>query len=133
MSNKRTIILALISAKNDYAKQVILERYRHVDLKGSRTPGIITKPDVLRLGSENEKTWLDLARNNNVYFELRWHVVKDHADDEMTLSFEERNTKGRIIFSTGSHGDLPSHMAGVDAFRGRLTKLLYTGSSGRTA
>jgi hypothetical protein len=125
ISNERTIILAAISAKNDYANQVILERCREVDPKGSRTLGIITKPDSLRPGSENKKTWLDLAQNNNVYFELGWHMLKNRADDEMTLSFEERNTKERIFFSTGSYRDLPSHMTGVDALRGRLSKLLY--------
>ena len=47
ISNERTIIPPVISAKNDYANQVILERCREVDLKGSRTMGIITKPDFL--------------------------------------------------------------------------------------
>jgi Dynamin family len=124
ISNERTIILAVISAKNDYANQVILERCREVDPRGSRTLGVITKPDSLRPGSDNEKTWLDLAQNN-MYFELGWQMLKNCADDEMTLSFEERNTKERIFFSTGSYRDLPSHMTGVDALRGRPSKLLY--------
>ena len=125
ISKERTIVLAVISTKNGYANQVILERCREVDLKGSRTLGIITKPDSLRPGSENEKTWLDLAQNNNVYFELGWHLLKNRADDEMTPFFQERNTEERIFFSTGSYRDLPSHMTGVDALRGRLSKLLY--------
>jgi len=33
ISNDRTIALAVISAKNDYANQVILERARDVDPK----------------------------------------------------------------------------------------------------
>ena len=52
-------------------------------------------------------------------------MLKNRADDEMIVSFEERNTKDRIFFSTGSYRDLPSHMTGVDALRGRLWKLLY--------
>lgn len=113
ISNERTIILAVISAKNDYTNQVILKRCREIDPKGSRTLRIITKSDFLRPGSENEKTWLDLAQNNNAYFELGWHMLKNRADDEMTLSFEERNTKERIFFSTGSYRDLLSHMTGA--------------------
>ena len=55
ISNERTIILAVILAKSDYANQVILGRCREVDPKGSGTLGIITKPDSLRPGSVNEK------------------------------------------------------------------------------
>ena len=70
ISNDRTIILAIISAKNDYANQVILERARDVDPKGSRTLGIITKPDFLIEGSENQQNWIDLASNKDIFFEL---------------------------------------------------------------
>jgi hypothetical protein len=106
ISNKRTIIPAIISAKKDYANQVILERCREVDRKGYRTLGIITKPDFLRPGSENEKAWLVLAQNNDLYIGLGWYLLKNCIDDEMALSFEERNTKEQIFFSTGSYRDI---------------------------
>jgi len=51
----RTIILPIISAKNDYANQIILDHVRRVDPDGSRTLGIITKPDDLPPGSDSEK------------------------------------------------------------------------------
>src|SRR6266567_1937454 len=60
ISNERTIILAVVSAKNDYANQIILDYCRRIDSQGSRTLGIITKPDFLRPGSDNEKDWIDL-------------------------------------------------------------------------
>jgi hypothetical protein len=65
----------------------------------------------------------DLGPSKNMYFELGWHVLMDCVDDEMSLSFEERNTKERIFFSTGSYRGLPSHMTGADALRSRLSKL----------
>lgn len=53
-SKQRTIILAVISANNDYADQIILKMCRDFDPKGARTLGIITKPDYLRPNSDNE-------------------------------------------------------------------------------
>lgn len=51
MVNRRSIILAVVSAKNDYANQVVLRLAREVDRKGLRTLGIITKPDTLPINS----------------------------------------------------------------------------------
>jgi len=39
ISNERTIILAVISAKNDYANQIILKNARKIDPNGKRTLG----------------------------------------------------------------------------------------------
>jgi GTP-binding protein EngB required for normal cell division len=81
ISKQRTIMLAVVSAKNDYANQIILKMCREFDTKGARTVGIITKPDFLRPNSDNEATWLDLARNKDIFFELGWHLLKNRADD----------------------------------------------------
>lgn len=70
ISNERTIILAVVSAKNDYANQIILKKAQEVDKEGNRTLGIITKPDFLRTNTENERSWLDLAQNKDVFFKL---------------------------------------------------------------
>lgn len=77
ITNKRTIILAVVSAKNDYANQIILKKARDIDSNGSRTLGIITKPDFLAPGSENESSWIELASNRDIYFELGWHMLKN--------------------------------------------------------
>lgn len=76
MANTRSIILAVVSAKNDRANQIVTKLARNVDPKGVRTLGIITKPDTLRVGSESEKAFLDLAGNKDVVFRLGWHVLK---------------------------------------------------------
>lgn len=54
ISSPRTIILAVVSAKNDLANQIIVDYARKADQDNKRTLGIITKPDYLREGSENE-------------------------------------------------------------------------------
>lgn len=124
IENPRTIILAVISAKNDYANQIILEHCRKVDPKGTRTLGIITKPDMLRSGSENEKAWIDLAKNKDIYLELGWHMVKNRADGDLRSSFEQRNRAERSFFLREPYSQLPTGMLGIDPLRSRLSRLL---------
>ncbi|OCL01429.1 hypothetical protein AOQ84DRAFT_306727 [Glonium stellatum] len=124
ISNERTIILAVVSAKNDYANQIILDHCRRIDDKGSRTLGIITKPDFLRPGSDNEKDWIDLAQNRDIYFELGWHMLKNRADGELGMTFQERNASERMFFNEGRYRDLPRDMLGIEMLRTRLSQLL---------
>jgi len=63
MANRRSIILAVVSAKNDYPNQIVLKMARDVDGKGHKTLGIITKPDTLPVGLESETSFANLARN----------------------------------------------------------------------
>lgn len=51
-------------------------------MKNERTLGIITKPDYLREGSQNELDWIELAQNKNIYFKLGWYMLKNRADDD---------------------------------------------------
>ncbi|KAK7188804.1 hypothetical protein DPSP01_014147 [Paraphaeosphaeria sporulosa] len=124
MKNPRTIILAVVSAKNDFANQVILDHCKKIDEKRERTLGIVTKPDYLREGTQNELDWVELAQNKNIYFKLGWHMLKNRADDEMSFSFAERNEAERLFFSKGRYNDLSRDSVGIDSLRERLSKLL---------
>lgn len=125
IKEKRTIIMAVVSAKNDYANQIILKKCRDVDHKGHRTIGIITKPDFLESGSDNEASWIELAENKDIFFELGWHVLKNRSDKEINKSFADRNAAEAAFFAQGSYRDLPSAMLGIESLRGRLSQLLY--------
>jgi hypothetical protein len=87
ISNPRTIILPIVSAKNDYANQKILNRARDVDKHGSRTLSIIAKPDDLHLGSENEVSFIGLAGNKDIFFSLGWHILKNRGFQDGNYSF----------------------------------------------
>ncbi|KAJ4300658.1 hypothetical protein N0V88_003344 [Collariella sp. IMI 366227] len=50
----RCIILAVVSAKNEFANQVVLKLARAADSSGTRTLGVIIKPDTSTPGSESE-------------------------------------------------------------------------------
>jgi len=124
MKNPRTIILAVVSAKNDYANQIILDHCRKIDSQGRRTLGIITKPDYLREGSDNEQSWIDLAQNKDIYLERGWHMLKNRGDDQMEFSFEERNVNEDVFFRKGRFADLPRECVGIESLRVRLSKVL---------
>ncbi|KAF2798534.1 hypothetical protein K505DRAFT_371665 [Melanomma pulvis-pyrius CBS 109.77] len=124
MKNPRTIILAVVSAKNDFANQIILDHCKKIDEKSERTLGIVTKPDYLREGSQNELDWIELAQNKDIYFKLGWHMLRNRADNEMKFSFAQRNEAEELFFSKGRYADIPRDSVGIDSLRERLSKLL---------
>lgn len=124
MANTRSIILAVVSAKNDYANQIVTKLARDVDPKGLRTLGIITKPDTLHKGSESETAFLELARNKDVVFRLGWHVLKNRDYDMRECSDQERDEKEQAFFSHGSWLTLPSRCLGIGALKPRLSSVL---------
>lgn len=87
----RTICLAVIAATNDYANQKILTKVHKRDPEGDRILGIITKPDRLPPGSGSEKAYLELARNEDIFFKLGWHVLKNRTFEQGDCSLVERN------------------------------------------
>jgi hypothetical protein len=124
IANPRSIVLAVVSAKNDYAVQIVTRFTREFDPKGLRTLGIITKPDTLHVGSDSEAAYLTLARNEDVQFRLGWHVLRNRDFDTKHLSREERDEAERMFFSKGVWQTLPLHSLGVESLRPRLSAVL---------
>ncbi|KAJ6003769.1 hypothetical protein N7522_006461 [Penicillium canescens] len=106
MRESRSVILAVVSAKNDFANQIVLRLARDADPSGDRTLGVISKPDTLVPGSESEASFVSLAKNQDVEFRLGWHVL-------MNMDSEK-----------GIWEDLPRSLVGVDSLRNRLSSLL---------
>lgn len=70
MQSPRSIILAVVSAKSDFALQSVTKHARRLDSEGMRTLGLITKPETLDKGSDSERAYLELAQNKDVKFAL---------------------------------------------------------------
>jgi len=122
---RRTICLAVIQATDDYANQPILTKVREVDSDGNRTLGIITKPDRLSAGSGTEEAFIALARNEDVFFKLGWHVVKNRKFEESHFTIEERNDSEARFFRTSNFQVLPADCCGIESLRVRLSSLLF--------
>ncbi|RFU33985.1 hypothetical protein B7463_g2350, partial [Scytalidium lignicola] len=124
MQEPRSIILAVVSAKNDYANQVVLGLARAADRSGTRTLGVITKPDTLVSGSESEGQYVSLAENQDVEFRLGWHVLKNMDSELGKWTLTERDASEREFFSKGAWINLPQSILGIENLRTRLSKLL---------
>ncbi|CEJ62551.1 Putative Function: the molecular function of MxA remains elusive [Penicillium brasilianum] len=101
MKEQRSIILAVVSAKNDSANQIVLRLARVADPAGLRTIGVISKPDVLVPGSESEAPFVSLAKNQDVEFRLGWHVLKNMDSEKGQWNLINRNIQECEFFSQG--------------------------------
>jgi GTP-binding protein EngB required for normal cell division len=124
MKERRSIILAVVSAKNDYANQVVLKLARAADKTGTRTLGVITKPDTLIPGSASEATYVSLAKNLDVEFSLGWHVLRNMDSEAGSSSLPQRDEEEKEFFSQGTWRTLPESILGIAPLRERLSKLL---------
>jgi GTPase SAR1 family protein len=124
MKKSRSIILAVVSAKNDFANQIVTRYARQFDPEGHRTLGIITKPDTLHAGSDSESSFVELARNRDVHFRLGWHVLRNRDYNTRHISAEERDEMERAFFSQGIWTSLPSNHVGISFLKPRLSALL---------
>ncbi len=123
LNNPRSVILAVVSARNDINNQVITEKVRDVDPQGKRALGIITKPD--QAGPTELDKWLKLARNEDVKFDLGWHVVKNLDLGTENASQESRDEQETDFFQNSSFSVLPSQIVGITTLRARLSKVLF--------
>ncbi|GKZ67889.1 hypothetical protein AnigIFM50267_002443 [Aspergillus niger] len=124
MKEPRSVILAVISAKNDYANQIVLRLARDADKSGDRTLGVITKPDTLVPNSESEKMFISLANNRDVEFRLGWHTLRNMDSDKGSWTLSDRDEKEREFFSQGAWAEMPSAWVGINSLRNRLSKVL---------
>ncbi|KLU86658.1 hypothetical protein MAPG_05670 [Magnaporthiopsis poae ATCC 64411] len=125
MRQRRSIILAVVSADVPFTNQPVTKFAREIDPKGIRTLGLITKPDRLDVGSESERYYLDLAQNRNVKLKLGWHVLRNRGYDTRKETSEERDARERAFFADSAWRDLESSQLGVQALRERLREVLW--------
>ncbi|KAL8410370.1 hypothetical protein RB596_000180 [Gaeumannomyces avenae] len=124
MREPRCIILAVVSAKNDFANQIVLKLARTANPSGTRTLGVITKPDTLVPGGGSETLYVSLARNQEVEFRHGWHVLKNMDSEEGSWDLTTRDAEEAKFFGSGAWKALPRSSLGISKLRGRLSKVL---------
>lgn len=124
IQSPRSIILAVVSAKSDFALQSVTKHARRLDPKGIRTLGLITKPDTLDAGSDSERAYVDLAQNKDVNFRLGWHVLRNRDFLTRAVMTAERDKMELEFFSEGVWASLNPAHAGIVALRPRLSHIL---------
>ncbi|KAF3910516.1 Dynamin [Orbilia brochopaga] len=88
IKSPRTIIVAIVQAGNDIANQRIIQKARQVDTNGERTVGVITKPDLINVGTEKRIAMLsrneDTTKLKRGFFIVKNPAPKDLEGGDMT-------------------------------------------------
>ncbi|EOO00605.1 putative interferon-induced gtp-binding protein mx protein [Phaeoacremonium minimum UCRPA7] len=124
MARPRSIILAVVSAKNEYVLQEVTSMAKYADPEGLRTMGLITKPDTLDVGSDSEGYWVRLAQNTEVELRLGWHVLRNRNFEQRGSTSAQRDDIERRFFSSGIWSSVDPLHCGVEALRNRLSSVL---------
>lgn len=125
MKSSRTIILAVVGGNTDYVQAPILTKARQYDPTGSRTIGVLTKPDLTEsIGLEDK--FIDLVNNKDTanYFQLGWYVLLNPGPREAGQPWptgRERRQKEEEFFGRGKWRSLPESMCGADALKQKLS------------
>ncbi|KZT61034.1 hypothetical protein CALCODRAFT_447877 [Calocera cornea HHB12733] len=78
ISNKSTLILVAVTMNDDPENQAALKEARDADPDGTRTIGVLTKPDTVQDGEEH--LWVPLLQNEGPHaLELGYFVVKQRS------------------------------------------------------
>jgi hypothetical protein len=124
MKRLRSTIVAVVSAKSDFALQDITELAKAIDPKRMRTLGLITKPDTLDSGSDSESAYFKLAQNKDVELRLGWHVLKNRSYNEREYTSAQRDKAEEHFFSKGIWASLDPAYFGVKSLKSRLSDVL---------
>ncbi|KAI1442064.1 P-loop containing nucleoside triphosphate hydrolase protein [Annulohypoxylon stygium] len=128
MARKNSIILAIISARNQVILQKVLSKVKNHDKTKQRTLGIITKPDILTSGSQDETNFVRLAKNldKSHKLSLGWHVLRNRGEKDVSDTDEERDDKERKFLESGVWSGVPSKNCGVKSLRKKLSGILLS-------
>jgi interferon-induced GTP-binding protein Mx1 len=130
MSQVNTIILAVIPANQDIATIDILERAHKVDPTGERTLGVLTKPDLI--GEGNEEEIIQVISNIRKPLLLGYVMLRNLSQKEVNesvgnglISIKDTREKEKEYFRNHQYFKLlPSHLFGADNLSMKLTKIL---------
>jgi len=126
LAQERTIILAVIPANQDIATVDILERAQRVDPRGERTLGVLTKPDLVGDGNEDEV--MAVVKNQRKPLKLGYVIVKNRSQAQIkqgTSSAAAREDEARFFAAHPVFRKLEKKKCvGIKTLTDALTKLL---------
>lgn len=127
LTQDRTIILAVIPANQDIATVDILERARLVDPTGERTLGVLTKPDLIGPGNEEEVA--AVLKNIRKPLKLGYIMVKNRSQAQIkkdTSPQSAREDEECFFLSHPTFSCLDQRLLGIQNLTCALTKILVS-------
>ncbi len=128
MRNPRSVILAVIPANVDIATQEILEMAEELDVKGERTLGVLTKPDLFDKGAEPAVVAIIEGRSH--VLNLGWCIVRNPGQQALTNNLSDAATNGRhatekaFFKNEQPWSNVSKDRVGIEALRIRLVEIL---------
>ncbi|KAF1833322.1 dynamin-1, partial [Decorospora gaudefroyi] len=124
ISDEKSIILAVVPAISNPETQKVSKYLEEFDPHGSRTLGIITMPDRIERGSDDEKEMMRLAKNEKFPLKHRWHAVRNRGFATKEQTDTERDETELKFFSSGVWSSFPSEDVGIASLRVKLSRVL---------
>jgi GTPase SAR1 family protein len=127
MSNKKSIILAVISADTQVNVTGIWKLIKQHDPEHKRTICVFTKPDRVQYTENTIPKFVEFSTNKiqGWHFEHGWHIVRNGGPRDYFSSLDDRDKAERKFFSQQKWTKrLNKNQLGVNNLRDRLSKLL---------
>ncbi|KAK5674786.1 hypothetical protein LTS10_012522 [Elasticomyces elasticus] len=121
----RTIVLAVVSALYDLQLQEVIKFVRSSSAVEERTLAIITKPDRLEAGSDDEKAKIKLAKGETIRTGYGWHVLRNLPHEDADRSAAHRDVIESSFFAGSAWSRLTSRDLGVHSLREKLGQRLF--------
>ena len=128
MRNPRSVILAIIPANVDIATQEILEMAAELDVKGERTLGVFTKPDLVDKGAE--PAVIDIIEGKSHVLNLGWCIVRNPGQQALTNGRSDAAATNRhglekaFFESERPWSSVSKDRVGIETLRVRLVEIL---------
>ncbi|KAL8684384.1 MAG: hypothetical protein Q9224_006388 [Gallowayella concinna] len=124
MANPRSIILAVVPANVDIATQEILDMAKVQDPEERRTLGVLTKPDLVDEGAEDNV--LNLLQGTTHKLSLGWYMVKNPGQQDLKRgeNFDRHAAEKAFFKNHAIWSKVEKDKVGVDSLRLRLVELL---------
>jgi hypothetical protein len=117
------VMLASVPANVDLATQEILEMAKDVDPEGLRTAGVLTKPDLVDRGAE--QNIIDLIEGKGRDAQLDWSVVRNPGQLDLDDPAADRTVIEEKFFDqVAPWNSVSPDRRGINALRERLVELL---------
>ncbi|CAI7610495.1 unnamed protein product [Penicillium glandicola] len=122
MQNERSIMLAVVPANVDIATQEIIQMASEIDPEGGRTLRILTKPDLVDKGAEQQV--IELIHDGNANGQLGWILVRNLGQKQLQAGNADRDTEERMFHQNAPWNRVPPDNYGISALMARLQELL---------
>lgn len=126
MQQPKSIILAVVSANQNLANQIVIQEARKHDPNRERTLGIITKPDLAPPNTLNASKCQQLIRGQESMHKLKlgWHLLRNRPEGKEDMGADERDAEEDRFFQTSEWCSVLPSSRGIVPLRKKLSKVL---------